>query len=601
MNTTSLPKQLPFLPGNSYADPTITRYHKTQLLGVRDGHQTGKHNSKYLIMYHLEKTSSLQETVDQELLRSMRDGDPMKLTGAPARRPQENDAIPKIAPKWLKYDKQVKDIFKFKLIKVLSFNAYFQEPVVENPNENYRVRKCTVYYYLDDDTLHVLETRVENSGIPQGVFLKRHKVLVPGQEPKTYTWRDLNVGLNLNVYGRVFRIVDADDFTKRFYLNEGVALNAPEQYPEDPFQKTRAMMTMKQNPPDLAEHKNYIEVMLKGGRPNKNLESFIKSDRRVLSFNILWEDTTYDGGDKFYVLNFFLSDSSIEVKEINEPNNGKIPFPMLLKRKKLAKQPILTHYPGMSLRTEEFYLPADLTIGQRVHVFGRDCLIYDCDDFTREWFTEILGQRMDAIPLRKPRPTIQYQAIPPYNGYGTMEDSLGSIYALQPKPPKLDMKKMFKQDMHVMRFESKLISTEPDDEARRFIISFYCGDDTIQVYEVCDKNSGRIGGKFMERKKHHNPVNQKYYIEQNFLLGSTLFLGGFKFMLIKADEYTEKYQEDNQDLFPQASMSHVIAKIKRGANGYKSLQDYAIAMLSKLDKDGSHSLSFKEFTDGLRS
>ncbi len=26
---TSLPSQLPFLPGNSYADPTITRYHKT--------------------------------------------------------------------------------------------------------------------------------------------------------------------------------------------------------------------------------------------------------------------------------------------------------------------------------------------------------------------------------------------------------------------------------------------------------------------------------------------------------------------------------------------------------------------------------------------
>ena len=25
------------LPGNVYADPTITRYHKTQLLGVKDG------------------------------------------------------------------------------------------------------------------------------------------------------------------------------------------------------------------------------------------------------------------------------------------------------------------------------------------------------------------------------------------------------------------------------------------------------------------------------------------------------------------------------------------------------------------------------------
>lgn len=36
------PDKLPFLPGNVYADPTITRYHKTQLLGVRDGIITGK-------------------------------------------------------------------------------------------------------------------------------------------------------------------------------------------------------------------------------------------------------------------------------------------------------------------------------------------------------------------------------------------------------------------------------------------------------------------------------------------------------------------------------------------------------------------------------
>jgi hypothetical protein len=316
--------------------------------------------------------------------------------------------------------------------------------VVENPNENYRVRKCVVYYYLDDDTIHILETRVENSGIPQGVFLKRHKVLIPGQEPKTYTWKDLNIGMNLNVYGRVFRIVDADDFTKRFYQNEAAALNEPEHYPDDPFVKTRAMITMKQNPPDLAEHKNYIEVMLKGGRPNKNLDSFLKNDRRVLSFNILWEDTSYDGGDKFYVLNFFLSDQSVEVKEINEANNGKIPFPMLLKRKKLAKKPLLTHYPGMSLRQEEYYGPQDLLIGQRVHIFNRDCLIYDCDDFTREWYHEILGQAMEPIPLKKARPNILYQAVPPYNGYGTPEDSLGSVYSLQPKPPKIDMKKMFK-------------------------------------------------------------------------------------------------------------------------------------------------------------
>ncbi len=57
--------------------------------------------------FHIEKTITLKEDVDQELIRSLRDGDPMKLTGIPARRPHENDAIPKIAPKWLKHDKQV--------------------------------------------------------------------------------------------------------------------------------------------------------------------------------------------------------------------------------------------------------------------------------------------------------------------------------------------------------------------------------------------------------------------------------------------------------------------------------------------------------------
>lgn len=181
-------------------------------------------------------------------------------------------------------------------------------------------------------------------------------------------------------------------------------------------------------------------------------------------------------------------------------------------------------------------------------------MIYDCDEFTKDWYKQTFGHDMIPIQLKKPRPNIMYNPLPAYNGYGTEEDSLGSVYSLQPKPPKLDMKKMFKQDMHILRFEASLVSTEPDDESRKFIISFYCGDDTIQVYEICDKNSGRVGGKFMERKKHKNPVNQNYYEEKDFLIGKTLFLGGYKFQLLKADEYTEKYMEDNPDQFPEASL-----------------------------------------------
>jgi len=253
--------------------------------------------------------------------------------------------VPRIAPKWLKYDRQV-----------LNFSCYFQEAVVENANENYRLRKCTMYYYLEDDTIHILESRVQNSGIPQGIFLKRH--LVPKVNSiESYNWKDIRVGEDICFYGRVFRVSDCDEFTRAFYANEDSSQGASEALPDDPFKQTRAMVNYKQDPPDAGEIKNYIEVMLKGGRPNKNLKSFLDNDRRVLSFAILWSDNSYDGGDKYYRLNFFLSDNTIEVKEIIKPNNGCYPFSMLLRRQKLAKIPVLTHYPGLNLRDITYYMP----------------------------------------------------------------------------------------------------------------------------------------------------------------------------------------------------------------------------------------------------
>jgi len=43
----------------------------------------------------------------------------------------------------------------------------------------------------------------------------------------------------------------------------------------------------------------------------------------VLSFNILWNDQTLEGGLNYYILNFYLADDTIEVKEIRHQNSGK--------------------------------------------------------------------------------------------------------------------------------------------------------------------------------------------------------------------------------------------------------------------------------------
>ena len=63
-------------------------------------------------------------------------------------------------PSWVAFDKQV-----------LCFDAYFQEAVHEKREEQYRIRKCKIYFYLEDDSIQVIEPRDKNSGLPQGEYI----------------------------------------------------------------------------------------------------------------------------------------------------------------------------------------------------------------------------------------------------------------------------------------------------------------------------------------------------------------------------------------------------------------------------------------------
>jgi hypothetical protein len=120
---------------------------------------------------------------------------------------------------------------------------------------------------------------------------------------------------------------------------------------------------VKINPPDTKEYKEYFEVKLGGGHPNGGLNKYISNDRKVpslnylkvLSFDVFWDDRSVEGQVNYYTLNFFLADDTVEVKELRKQNSGKDPYPLMLRRQKLPKQPIMTHYPGMTLKKEEFY------------------------------------------------------------------------------------------------------------------------------------------------------------------------------------------------------------------------------------------------------
>ena len=125
----------------------------------------------------------------------------------------------------------------------------------------------------------------------------------------------------------------------------------------DNFDFKKERKDMKIPPPDTKEYKEYFEVKLGGGHPNGGLDKYISNDRKVLSFKALWQDRTVEGADNYYTINFFLADDTVEVKEARFANSGKDPYPLMMRRMKLPKVPILTHYPGMTLKKEEFYKP----------------------------------------------------------------------------------------------------------------------------------------------------------------------------------------------------------------------------------------------------
>ena len=83
----------------------------------------------------------------------------------------------------------------------------------------------------------------------QGTFLRRHKIPKPDGQP--YTEKDIKVGQNLCMYARVFRIVDADTFTRDYLSHQNITLAPAEGIPIDPYNARLAKTSQEANKSEL--------------------------------------------------------------------------------------------------------------------------------------------------------------------------------------------------------------------------------------------------------------------------------------------------------------------------------------------------------------
>lgn len=452
--------------------------------------------------------------------------------GARLRRPK----VAQFVPAYVVYDKMV-----------LRFGGFFKEAVHESALETYRVRRVQVQFYLEDDSIAVCEPHQPNSGLTQGTLVKRQ--LVPRGDGSYYGLADLNVGQQVTFYGRTIRLTTCDEFTRKFMADQGIEVPADEPQPRNPYDDARVQLETysRSHTTDLSQDK---------------LLRFLQDDGKVLRFYAVWEDADRLSKQlRPFAVQYFLADDTVEVREMHSPNDGTDQFPLLLHRSKLPKR-----FEGLrdfGAQPTDVYTAEDFFIGMTLNVFERQMLLYDCDGFTRTWYRTHLNRDMNAIELSTPAPPPARPAPPPWNGFGSDEDSLGSVNCLEPKPPKKDQVKLMQNDGKVLRFEAKVVTSSEIDKNRKYIISFFLADDTISVFEPPIRNSGIEGGKVLERRQCCYRGTLTPIRVTDFYVGATVEINCTKYLLTDADEYALRYMEVHCDTFTRSNVRAICAGIAK--------------------------------------
>lgn len=355
------------------------------------------------------------------------------------------------APSFVKNDKQA-----------CSFSAYYLEDAPENLLETVRARKVEITFHVEDSTMEISEPKVENSGLSQGKLLRRHQVPKPGPGRKTrvtpgplatgnleqipvFTVDDVYIGAELDIYGRIYTVTDADNSTRRYLESMGKPFSDP--LPQSPSYWDPAL-----RPGNLRSKKKHYKTV-------KNL-GFYEYERKVLRFFGVWDGSEEMFGDEQYVrIHYSLADNKIEVLPIHQRNSGRDKLSKLLKKTTILKKGDegLEYFPssysrvltatglrpetgpstttassgmGSSLMVYPVDRPyhwKDLQIGEMIAVASLFILITDADEYTREFYVSKGLPLAPKISMPAPVYPTLTNFIPPYNPlFGSEEDSLNT-------------------------------------------------------------------------------------------------------------------------------------------------------------------------------
>lgn len=244
------------------------------------------------------------------------------------------------------------------------------------------VIEFTLQYYLADDTLEI-------NSIPSALMkesnriklLKRsklpkdfHVIMGLGSRPPSesfFNWTDLYIGMEIDVYGRRLRIIDADSATRAYYSDNNMPLGEPilAEQPE-------VIVHQREIPPptgfgsDEDSLRSVSGSLMPGPPPVKKY-----GENKTLSFLASLLSGGVDDVDRRFVLTYYIMDNTFKVIEPPVRNSGFTGGVFLSRR--AVKKP-----------NGELIMDKDLYVGCKLQVLMHEFQLLDTNEGTLRWMED---------------------------------------------------------------------------------------------------------------------------------------------------------------------------------------------------------------------
>ncbi|GFS41557.1 EF-hand domain-containing family member C2 [Nephila pilipes] len=521
-----------------------------------------------------------------------------------------------------------RNIFKKTNAFVLTFHASFDNRG-EPPRDRMKYRNCHVLYFVEDGTIKVYEPKQRNSGTDQGCLVSRN--LIPKPDGGFYCLDDLRIGETVIFFGKSFKLLDCDPFTKRFLTEMGYRPNIPESQFVDPVTEDRIQEDMPRTNIRRPTEKSHKGEVFLNNFPNAlhfyciytRSETQFEEKRYVSLYYHLYDGRIkiiddeklrnyqellrVGGHDSYLLLKPTHIPKTLRNLSVDNIGNGqailnnsgttgdtRLPNWVMMNQMQKRSTFLIDANPPKDGNKQDFYGAEDLELGKTIDVFGAKIFLYDCDEFTKQFYKHNYGKEFVPVTLPELK-RFKYQKLVYPQEFVKPVDSLISCYKSGPSsgyksdtnpydvfcvsPNKGGYSENFLKFLlncrdgvegNILRFLCNILTDESPKKHCLFVISFYLQDDTIEITKFDpDLTQGlRSGEKQVYRRKVTKPTtgplncNDCLYQKTDFYIGNIICVNTDQYYILNADEYTLEYMEKHSDVFQHSNSQFSMNKFR---------------------------------------